>query len=112
MLALCANPWHHGPDHTAPDRLPYEAPPLAGELGVPGQEAMVLSNIGFAALEEGDYQYAREATAEAVLLHRTVVDDVTGFAVCLGNLGLVATLEDDRQQAQSALSETLRTCLE
>jgi hypothetical protein len=73
---------------------------------------MVLSNIGFRALEEGEYGYAREATAEAVRLHRTVVDDVTGFAVGLGNLGLVATLEREDQQAYAALRETLRTCLE
>ena len=112
VLALCANLWHVVPDLAAAKRLADEALSIARELGVPGQQAMVLSNIGFAALEQGDYAYARTATAEAVALHRTVVDDVTGFAVGLGNLGLVATLQGDDQEAYAALRETLRTCLE
>jgi tetratricopeptide (TPR) repeat protein len=112
IMALCANLWTVMPDLAAAKQLAQEALSITRELGVPGQEAMVLSNIGFAALEAGDYDYARSALADAIELHRTVVDDVTGFALGLGNLGLVATLQGDDQEAQSLLQEGLQTCLE
>src|SRR5205814_9202638 len=98
LFALCANLWLAS-DYAAAKRLAGEALGIAHELGVLDQRAMVLSNIGFRAIEEGDYAYARRATAEAVALHRTEVDDVTGFVIGLGNLGLVATLEGDDEEA-------------
>jgi non-specific serine/threonine protein kinase len=73
---------------------------------------MVLSNIGFRAIEEGDYAYARAATAQAVALQRSRADDITGLAIGLGNLGLVATLEGDAAEARPALRECLLTCRE
>jgi non-specific serine/threonine protein kinase len=111
VFALCANIWHVAPDLAAAKRLADEALAIARELGDHNQQSMVLSNIGFAALEEGDYAYARRAITEAAVIHRTAVDDVAGSAVVLGNLGLVATLEGD-DRALDALHEALRTCLE
>jgi non-specific serine/threonine protein kinase len=111
LFALCANLWLTD-DYTAAKRIADEALAIARELGVLDQQAMVLSNIGFRALEEGDYAYARNATEEAVALHRGEVDDITGFAIGLGNLGLLATLERDDEAADAALRETLKTCRE
>jgi predicted ATPase/tetratricopeptide (TPR) repeat protein len=111
LFALCANLWL-APDLDAAKRVAGDALTIARRLGVLDQQTMLLSNIGFRALEDGDYAYAREATAEAVALHRRAVDDVAGFAVSLGNFGLVATVREDDEEADAALRETLRTCHE
>jgi predicted ATPase len=111
LFALCANLWL-ARDLDAAKRVADEALAIARRLGVLDQQAMLLSNIGFRALEDGDYAYAREATADAVDLHRRQVDDVAGFAVSLGNLGLVAAMSGDDQEADTALRETLKTCRE
>jgi predicted ATPase len=111
LFALAANLWL-APSLAAAKLLADEALSIARRLGVLDQEAMVLSNVGFRALEDGDYDYAREATAAVVALHRRAVDDVAGFAVGLGNLGLVATMRRDDREADAALRETLQTCRE
>jgi tetratricopeptide (TPR) repeat protein len=111
LFALCANLWLAS-DLAVARRLADDALAIARRLGVPDQQTMLLSNIGFRALEDGDYEYAHEATAEAVALHRRTVDDVAGFAVSLGNLGLVATMRGDDEEADAALRQTLLTCLE
>jgi tetratricopeptide (TPR) repeat protein len=111
LFALSANVWL-APDYDAAQRLAEEALAIARQLGVLDQQAMILSNIGFRAIEEGDYPYGRAATAEAVALLRDEVDDITGFAIGLGNLGLVATLEGEHDEAQAALDEVLRACRE
>jgi len=111
LFALCANIWL-AEDFAAAKRLADEALAIGRELAVPDQQAMVLSNIGFRALEEGHYAYARKATEAAVALHRGEVDNITGFAIALGNLGAVAILERDGDSAYAALREAFRTCRE
>jgi tetratricopeptide (TPR) repeat protein len=111
LFALCANLWL-APDFATAKDLADQALAIARELGVPDQQAMLLSNIGFRALEEGQYAYARKATAEAIALQRGEVDDLAGLAIGLGNLGLVATLEGDDDEAAVALCDALRTCRE
>lgn len=66
--------------------------------------AMVLSNIGFAALEHSDCEYARTAVAEAVALHRTAVDDAGGYIVSLTNFGLVATRRRQESRGRAGLT--------
>ncbi|HEX4720284.1 MAG TPA: protein kinase [Thermoleophilaceae bacterium] len=111
LFALSANLWL-APDYVSAKHLAEEALGIARELGTVDQQAMVLSNIGFRAIEEDDYAYGRAATAEAVALLRSDVDDITGFAIGLGNLGLVATLEGENDEAYTALDEVLRACRE
>ena len=50
LFALCANLWLAS-DFSAAKRLADEALTIGRELAVPDQQAMVLSNIGFRALE-------------------------------------------------------------
>jgi tetratricopeptide (TPR) repeat protein len=88
-----------------------EAVAIAREIGDQTLQAMVLSNIGFAALEHSDCEYARTAVAEAVALHRTAVDDAGGYIVSLTNFGLVATVEGRNQEAERALHGVLEACL-
>jgi len=82
------------------------------QLGDHNQVSSVLSNIGFVALEQGDYTLARRLIREAVALHESVVDNVLLLAVSVANLGLVAVLEGNDEEARVALRKALQICLE
>jgi tetratricopeptide (TPR) repeat protein len=111
-FALCGCAAHGLSDLATARDLAEQGMAIAEEIGDQNLLAILKANTGFRALEEGDLGYARQETVDAISLHRSLGDDVAGFATAMTNLGLIATLDGRNAEAASGLQEAAAICFE
>jgi predicted ATPase/class 3 adenylate cyclase len=111
-FALCGCAAHCLPGLATARNHAQQGMAIAKEIGDQNLLAILKSNTGFRALEEGDLEYARQQTVDAVALHRSLGDDIAGFATSVVNLGLAATLDGRDHEASSELREAVGICFE